>query len=169
MNQKIDIERSILQFLLRAQIISRQADRGDKGYAMMMTSIISILMFSLLAAYMTITNLSKLTTNAHIDGNNTFYVAESGLNRRANQLRQKFVNYSLPSGLSPGQATTASYVNSSNIADCFPLGGTTTINPTNDFDCQNYTFRSNNNLATVVSQNGSVVMSDRDNNRNSVN
>jgi hypothetical protein len=169
MNQKLKLDLSILQFMLRAQLIARRTDCGEKGYAMMMTSVITIFMFSLLAAYMTITNLTKLTTNAHIDGNNTFYVAESGLNRRANQLRQKFVDYNLPSGLSPGQATTASFVNSNNIANCFPLGATATINPSNDFDCQNYAFRSNNNAATVVSNNGDVVMSDRDNNRNSVN
>lgn len=161
----------LIQFILRAQQIALQDARSDKGYAMMMISIISILLFSLLLAYMTIANLSKSSTDAYIDGNNSFYVAESGLNRRADQLRQKFLGYTLPAGLSPGQLTRTSPVTPANIANCFALPLTTTavVSTGNDFQCQNYGFRNNNNTAAVNASNGGIVLSEQDNNRNSSN
>jgi hypothetical protein len=171
MSKQQQPNQQLIQFILRAQQIALQDRRSDQGYAMMMISIVSILLFSLLAAYMTITNLSKSSTDAYVDGNNSFYVAESGLNRRADQLRQKFLGYTLPSGLSPGQITRTSPVTPANIANCFALPLTTTavVSTGDDFQCQNYAFRNNNNIATVSNGNGGIVLSEQDNNRNSSN
>jgi Tfp pilus assembly protein PilX len=155
---------ALIHFILRAQQIAQQDAGLDKGYAMMVTSLVSIAMFTLLAAYMTLTNLSKSSTNAYIDGTNTFYVAESGLNKRAELLRQKFIDYALPSA-NGGSVNAAALP--SIIANCFT---TSTPTPTtNDFECRSYSFRYNNNAATSVGRDGSTVVSDVDNNPNSVN
>jgi Tfp pilus assembly protein PilX len=91
MNKQPNPDRALFHFILRAQQIAQQDGRSEKGYAMLMVSMISIALFSMLAAYMTMTNLNKSSTSAYVDGTNTFYVAESGLNRRAQQLRDKFL------------------------------------------------------------------------------
>jgi hypothetical protein len=159
---------TLFQLMLRAQIVARQDGRAEKGSSLLMVTIGSIMTFSLLGAFFTMSNLSKSSTNAYIDGNNTFYAAESGLNKRAEQIRQKFIGYSTPAGLSPGQATAASVVSSANISNCFPL--TTTPVTTNDFECRNYPFKYNNNAAEIKSSDGkSIIISDKDNNRNTVN
>jgi hypothetical protein len=152
MNNKPNPDRSFIHFMLRAQQLSQQDTRSDKGYAMMMTSIVSIAMFSMLAAYMTMTNLSKSSTNAYVDGTNTFYTAESGLNRRAEQLRQRFIGYASPDGLSPGQLSTASVVSPTAISNCFSQS-TTAPTTTNDFECRNYAYRYTNSSASVKGSN----------------
>jgi hypothetical protein len=141
MNKKPKPDRALLHFILRAQQIAQQDERSDKGYAMVLVSMISIAMLSMLAAYLTISNLNKSSTSAYVDGTNTFYVAESGLNQRAQQLRDKFVNYSLPNGLSPGQVNIADYVPATNITNCFNLGTNLTASATNDFECRNFAYR----------------------------
>jgi hypothetical protein len=152
--------------MLRAQQIA-QDRRSDKGYAMLMTSMITIAMFSMLAAYMTMTNLSKSSTNAYVDGTNTFYAAESGLNKRAEQLRQKFVGYATPTGDSPG-STTTSVVTAANISNCYSVSVSAAITVTNDFECRNYSYRYNNNIAEVKDSNGNIVLSEQNGNRNSI-
>jgi Tfp pilus assembly protein PilX len=121
--QSYDLPRQIehkklLYFILRAQQIAQQDPHQDSGYAMVIVSIVSVVMFSMMGAYLLLTNISKLSTNAYVDGTNTFYAAESGLNKRADQLRQNFVGYTLPEGLSPGQTTTADPVSPANISNC---------------------------------------------------
>jgi hypothetical protein len=160
----------LIQFILRAQQIALKDDRSEQGYGMVLISIVSVVLFSLLAAALTITNLSKLSTNAYVDGNNSFYVAESGLNKRASALREVFDNYATPTGLSPGQATINSPVTLANIANCFSLPVTTAASFSGtDFECRNYAFRSNNNTAQVRDNNGNIVLGEQDNNRNSSN
>jgi hypothetical protein len=159
----------LIQFILRAQQIALKDARADRGYAMMIVSIVSILMLSMLVACLTVSNLSTSSTNAAIDGNNSFYVAESGLNKRASVLREIFDNYATPTGLSPGQATTTSPVTLANIANCFSLPVTTADSVAGtDFECRNYAFRYNNNIASVRDSNGNIVLGEQDNNRNSV-
>jgi hypothetical protein len=141
MNKKLNPDRALLHFMLRAQQIACQDGRSDKGYAMVLVSMISIAMLSMLAAYLTISGLNKSSTSAYVDGTNTFYVAESGLNQRAQQLRDKFINYSLPNGLSPGQANLTDYVPATNITNCFNLATNLTASATNDFECRNFAYR----------------------------
>jgi hypothetical protein len=162
----------LIQFILRAQMLAQQntrmAGHSEQGYAMVMISIVSVVLFSLLAASLTITNLSKLSTDAYVDGNNAFYVAESGLNRRAQQLREKFDDYATPSGLSPGQTTSTSPVSAANISNCFTKPITTATSViASDFECRNYAFNYNNNTARVNNSDGNIVLSEKDNNTNS--
>jgi hypothetical protein len=149
MNKQKNSNLTFVQFLLKAQYLAQEEARSDKGYAMMMTSIISIVMLSTLAAYMTMTNLSKSSTNAYVDGTNTFYAAESGLNKRADQLRRTFEVSQLPTS---GTSSTAS---PANVSNCFSIVLADTSNGTtptgNDFECRNYRFKYGNNSATVKS------------------
>lgn len=170
MNDPQNPNRSLLQLVLRAQMLARQDPRLDQGYAMVLISVLSIALLSLLGAALTIGNLSTLSTNARIDETNSFQVAESGLNRRANDLREKFDNYATPSGLSPGQSTIADPVTAANISNCFPLPLTTSASAVvTDFECRNYAFRYNNNIAQVIGSNGGIVLGEQDGNKNSSN
>jgi hypothetical protein len=132
-------DRQLLQLILRAQHLARKDARSDEGYAMMLVAILSILIFSMLGAFMTMTNLNKSSTNAYIDSSNTFYTAESGLNRRANELRQKFIGFTTPSGATPGGAVINPAIN---VVNCFTQPITSTANPgtANDFECRNFQF-----------------------------
>lgn len=156
---------TLLQFMLRAQHLARQDARSDRGSAMLIASIVTILLFSMLGAFMTMTNLNKSATNAYIDGNNTFYAAESGLNRRASQIRDNFVGYDTPNGTSPLTSTTSL---TTAMSSCFPVSTTTSVTA-NDFECRNYPFRYNNNAETATDRDGNIVLSDVDNNSKSVN
>ncbi len=153
--------KKLIHFVLRAQQVAKQDLRQEGGYAMMMVSIISVILFSLMGAYLMVTNLTKSSTNAYIDGNNTFYAAESGLNRRADQLRQRFVGYAVPTGLSPGQVTAASVVTPANISNCFSVAtSTSTSSTSNDFECRNYAFKYNNISSALSSGNGLTEVKD---------
>ena len=145
--------------MLRVQYLSQQDPQSDRGYAMVIVSIISLFMFSMLAAAMTITNLTKSSTNAYIDGNNTFYAAESGLNQRASQTRDKFVNYSTPAS-NGGTAPTQ-------ISQCFSIP-TNQTPTTNDFECRNYPYLYKNQAAKVNDSSGNTVLNDSAVNSNNV-
>ncbi len=123
---------NLLQLMLRAQQHARQESK-DGGYAMIVTSIVTVMIFSLLGAYLTITNISKSATNAYTEGNSTFYAAESGLNQRSNAIRQKFNNYAIPDGVSPGQVS-GQIVGPEKMAVC--LGSDTSKYGSGDFACQ---------------------------------
>lgn len=156
----------LIQFILRTQQIALKDALTEKGYAMVMTLIVSIILLSLMAASLTMTNLSKLSTDAHVDNTNTFYAAESGLNKRANQLLEKFIDYKTPSGTVPDPLSGV--ISAANISNCFSISVNASVSATNDFECRNYPFRYNNNAASLRSVNGDVVLSDRDGNSNAI-
>ncbi len=116
---------------------------------MMIVSIVTVMMFSLLAAYLTISNISRSATNAYTEGNSTFYTAESGLNRRSDAVRQKFVNYATPTGTSPG-AIAGVIAGPENMAACLDVS--TTNDGTDDFACQTLEPTYNHLTGTTVSK-----------------
>jgi Tfp pilus assembly protein PilX len=166
MNKQPNPDRSLIHFMLRAQQIAQQDGRSDRGYAMLIVSLVSIAMFSMLAAYMTMTNLSKSSTNAYVDGTNTFYAAESGLNKRAQQVREQFVDYSTPTGNAVGGTT--SVISAATISNCFGIAPGLAAT-SDDFECRNYSFRYNNNIAASKTGSGDTVLSEQNDNNNSVN
>jgi Tfp pilus assembly protein PilX len=106
----------------RHQIIQRNIDRAchlllkamvaggrnpDQGYAMIVTVVLTIIMFSLLSAYLFSSRIYKNSANAIVDGSTTFYAAESGMNKRANKTHGKFVGFSQPNGITPSGASPA--------------------------------------------------------------
>jgi hypothetical protein len=68
----------------------------QNGYAMLLTSVVSILIFSMLSVYLFSANLYKSVATAAVDSGTTFYAAESGLNQRAYSVRQKFEDFRTP-------------------------------------------------------------------------
>ena len=105
---------------------------------MVIASIITLLMFSLLGAFLAVGNLTQNRTNAFVDGTSTFYAAESGLNQRIASLNEALTNYDLPQGNSPGVAGQP--VTAANISNCYSVA--IGLKTSNDFECRNYLFNS---------------------------
>jgi hypothetical protein len=82
------------QLLLHIQKIRTSSQQS--GYAMLLTSVVSILIFSMLSVYLFSANLYKSVATATVDSGTTFYASESGLNQRAYAVRQKFEDYQTP-------------------------------------------------------------------------
>jgi hypothetical protein len=149
-------DHSLLHLILRAQHLRHKESirmagyfANEGGYAMMIVSIVTVMMFSLLTAYLTISNISRSATNAYTEGNSTFYTAESGLNRRSDAVRQKFVNYATPTGTSPG-AIAGVIAGPENMAAC--IDSDSTNNGTDDFACQTLEPTYNHLTGTTVSK-----------------
>jgi hypothetical protein len=122
---------------------------------MMVTSILSAMMFSLLAAYLTMANITRSSTSAYIEGNSTFYAAESGLNKRAEMVRQRFLNYAQPDGSSPAQVA-GQPVTIENMLAC--LDNDISNDGAGDFGCRQITL---NYQQAVKSQKQGSAFSDR--------
>jgi hypothetical protein len=146
----------LLHMMLRAQNLAREESR-DNGYAMVIVSIVTLMMFSLLAAYLTITNLTKSSTNAYMEGNSTFYAAESGLNQRASEIRQRFIGYDTPNGISPGQLP-GTVAGIANMVAC--LDPDTSNDGSDDFACKKLDLNYKHALGVKVSEQGSTNTSD---------
>jgi hypothetical protein len=131
-------------FYLLLHLRQQQIETGQQGYGMLLVAVLSIFMFSMLAACLTMTNLNTSVTRAYTDEQNAFYVAESGLNERANSISEKFVGYDKPTGQSPGQ-TSAVLLNpsllSQSMRDC--SNSLPTATGSGDFSCQHKPFTSN--------------------------
>ncbi len=109
-----------LQLLLHLQ--KNKVVNSQDGYAMLITSILAILMFSMLSVYLFSANLYKSVANAVVDSGSTFYAAESGMNKRANEVRNTFVGYSQPTGIEPTGIDVAAQMQNciSNISNTVP-------------------------------------------------
>jgi hypothetical protein len=88
-----------LQLLLHLQ--KNKVVNNQDGYAMLITSILAILMFSMLSVYLFSANMYKSVASAVVDSGSTFYAAESGMNRRASNIVGTFIGYAQPTGAEP--------------------------------------------------------------------
>ncbi len=138
----------LLYIMLRAQLLAKQ-ESGDRGYVMLFVSILTVMIFSLLAAYLMMTNLSRASTNAYVEGNSTFYAAESGLNQRADAMRQKFINYGTPKGSSPGLLPAGQLASSDTMAAC--VDGNAANDGSEDFACKTLELNYRHSMGTKVS------------------
>jgi hypothetical protein len=117
---------------------------SEQGYAMAVVSMLSIIMFSLLAASLIFSNLAKSRTDAFVDNQSSYSVAESGLNKRAIEFRRQLETYS---GVKNISALTASQT----LADCFGQGASPdTPTGTDYLGCRNYSFKSSDNISSVI-------------------
>jgi hypothetical protein len=148
--------------MLRAHQLAKK-ESSEGGYAMMLVSIVTIMLFSLLAAYLTITNITRSATNAYTESNSTFYAAESGLNQRSDAVRQRFVGYATPTGVSPGTVAGA-IAGPENMAAC--VDGDLTNDGSGDFACQKLVLNYRQSTGTTVSSGspGSQTATDYNNN-----
>jgi hypothetical protein len=99
-----------LQLLLHLQK-NKVVDNQD-GYAMLITSILAILMFSMLSVYLFSANMYKSVANAVVDSGSTFYAAESGMNQRASDVIGRFQGYAQPTGTEPAGGDIATQMQS---------------------------------------------------------
>jgi hypothetical protein len=120
-----------LQLILHLQ--KKKVAKNQDGYAMLITSILTILMFSLLSVYLFSANLYKSVANAVVDSGTTFYAAESGMNERANTVRDKFAGFSQPTGTSPTGGTNIA-LQMQNCINNLGSSDTTTLG-TGDLGC----------------------------------
>jgi hypothetical protein len=141
------LDHSLLYLMLRAQQLAKK-ESSEGGYAMMLVSIVTIMLFSLLAAYLTITNITRSATNAYTESNSTFYAAESGLNQRSDAVRQKFVGYATPSGVTPG-TLAGEIAGPENMAAC--VDADLTNDGSGDFACQKLVLNYRQSTGTTVS------------------
>jgi hypothetical protein len=113
-------------FLLKS--ITVHLDQGNQGYAMLMSVVLAIILFSLLSVYLFSSRLYKNSANAIVDGGTTFYAAESGMNKRAYKTHSKFVGFSQPTGVIPTGTSPAE-----RMTAC--IAGTTGQQGSGDFQC----------------------------------
>ena len=71
---------------------------NQRGAALITVLLLVGMVTSLLAAYFFLTRVEFLTTRSSMGSNRGFYVAEAGVNIRAEQIRQEFIGYRRPSG-----------------------------------------------------------------------
>jgi Tfp pilus assembly protein PilX len=138
----------LLCLFLKAQKINKSS---EQGYAMAIVSLLTIILFSLLAASLVFSNLAKSRTDAFVDGTSAFAVAESGLNKRAVEFRAKLETYSGVTDISASPANRT-------LANCFGEGlSAATSTGLNYLGCRNYSFESSNNVSRVA-QNGGISL-----------
>jgi hypothetical protein len=124
-----------LQLMIHLQKLSSKEKQS--GYALLMVSVMSILIFSMLTVYLFSSKISQSTTDAMIDSGSTFYAAEFGLNRRANDMRTKVGNFSRPSGSSPTDSSPVGSPLGTRIASMMAscLGSNNALKGTGDLAC----------------------------------
>jgi hypothetical protein len=98
---KIDRKQIRYSLQLLLHLRKNTVTNNQDGYAMLITSILAILMFSMLSVYLFSANLYKSVATAVVDSGSTFYAAELGMNKRANIIRDKFEGFSTPTGTEP--------------------------------------------------------------------
>jgi hypothetical protein len=133
----------LLCLLLRAQKSNKSS---EQGYAMAMASMVSIIMLSLLAASLTFSNLAKSRTDAFVDSNSSFSVAEAGLNKRGYEFKQKLEAYS---GVKQDLYNPDSTVDNC-VSTIIPNNSLESAPTSTGFGCRNYRFNSTNDLAKVI-------------------
>ncbi len=124
-----------LQLMIQLQKLSSR--ERQSGYALLMASVMSILIFSMLTVYMFSSRISKSTTDAMVDAGSTFYAAEFSLNARANDMRTRISNFSRPTGVMPTDNSAAAAPVGARIASMMAscLGNDNTLKGSGDFGC----------------------------------
>lgn len=74
---------------------------NERGIALVSALLLVLLLMSMLTGYFTITYIDQSTVKSSLAGVRGLYAAEGGLNVRAEQVRQLFLGYGLPTGTSP--------------------------------------------------------------------
>lgn len=124
MNKLSQTNKHLIFFL---KSLSQQSLNKDKGYLFILVLGLGLALHSLLVAYAVVNKVERITTRSASDINSGFYGAEAGLNRRAEEIRQTFVDFNRPSGSSP-----------SSVAAC--LDSDSTNDGTGDYQCKQYEF-----------------------------
>lgn len=108
---------------------------SQSGFVLVTTLMLVTLLMSLFSAYYLLTSLEHSSVKHSRTSSSSFYAAEAGLNLRAENIRDVFVDYNRPSGASPAAVAPCSAGN---------MGS-------GHFSCSNFTFN-NRSVQTYVSE-----------------
>jgi Tfp pilus assembly protein PilX len=113
------------------------------GYTLVITLAVLLILSVLLLTYAITSKVDNASSNASAKGTTGFYAAEAGLNLRAKEVYDRFVDYNRPSGTSPA-----------NWKACLDP---TAFKGTGDFQCQTNTDISTQPVTTYIEdETGSV-------------
>lgn len=114
---------------------------AERGFAIVAMMTLMTAMVALLGAYVVLTRIELATTRYSRSSNRGFNTAEAGLNIRAEEVRQVFVGFNVPTGTSPTSPGACS--GASNLGS-------------GDYQCKSYTL--NNRTSTTYLQPDNPVM-----------
>lgn len=109
---------------------------NQSGLALLSVLFLLALMASLIGAYMIVAQTELALAKSSRNSQSGFNAAEAGLNIRAEQLRQVFLDFDLPEGTSP-----------TSVTDC-----DNGILGTGDYACEDYTFGNKHSATTYVEE-----------------
>jgi len=113
-------------------------NKKQRGFVLITTMMLLGLLLTLLGVYYTTTNIEMATVRHSKSSATGFYSSEAGLNLRADTIRNIFVDYNRPTGVSP---TTTNPCTGTNLG-------------TGDMACTNYSFNTRT-VKTYVTEDAS--------------
>ncbi len=98
-----------------------------QGFALVTVLTLMLVLAALISAYFALTSIEISTTESSVSSTSAFYSAEAGLNLRGQEIRQTFVGFNRPAGISPTDYT-----------EC--LDASATNDGLGDFACRSLSF-----------------------------
>lgn len=123
------------------RILHIELQRSQKGIILVSTIMMLAMLLTLMAAYFVITKAELGTGRYSGDSLNGFYTAEAGLNLRADQIRQSFINFAIPVGTPP---TSTNPCQGSNMGS-------------GSFACQTYTLDQHSTITYIEPNAGNPI------------
>ncbi|MBX7145462.1 MAG: hypothetical protein K1X79_13515, partial [Oligoflexia bacterium] len=111
---------------------------GENGFILITVLLMMSVLLSLFGAYVFVTQMEIGTSRMSKESVQGFYSAEAGLNVRAEQIRQTFVGYNVPAGVSPTEPNPCTGSNQG----------------TQDFACQSHSFNKQSDFTYVREEPG---------------
>jgi len=114
----------------------------EHGHILLLTYLLLGALLAMIGAYATIVDIELATTKHSRDSATGFYAAEAGLNLRAKEIRDIFVGYNRPEGVSPAEINACEGAN---------LG-------TGDFACSSMVMNNRDVISYVTEEPGNPIM-----------
>ncbi len=114
----------------------------ERGFALITVLLMLVVVMSLMGAYLVTSNIELAQTKYSKDSLSGFYTAEAGLNIRAEEIRQIFVGYNRPSGVSPSSTDPCEASNQGTL----------------DFRCKTYNFEPNRDVTYMNEDPSNPIM-----------
>lgn len=131
------VSKLFFNLLLR---LSLKQNSSDRGYIIVLVMSVMFILQALLMGYVVLARIEKSTTEASANSNTSFYGAEGALNLRAETIRQKFLEKTLPEGKGSNSIPTST-------KDCWDSPSNNDGN--GDFKCKTYEFSDKNAISYV--------------------
>jgi hypothetical protein len=134
MNRRSDDFQSVVALLLRAY---QTRQKNDPGYILFFTVGIVLALTGLVLTYSLANRVEQAQAKASAAGSSGFYAAEAGLNLRAKDVKDKFLNFGYPTGTAPTDWKACTDTSSGNDG-------------AGDFACLSYELPGQDGLTTKV-------------------